>query len=181
MAVADIPANRDSTATARSVVLWILGAELATLAVTGIALYVLYRPAGIRSTTDALATVHRLTAALTVPTALIAAVLLVVGPAPPLRARRGLAHAAALPLLAVAASFTGYLLPWRMLGLWAVEVSPDIHGYGALFGDDIRFAIVGSAEIAPGTLLRWLAVHALVLGPALMAVTALAWRRRDQH
>jgi quinol-cytochrome oxidoreductase complex cytochrome b subunit len=169
------------SAAARSVVLGILGAELALLAVTGVALSVLYRPTGASSTTDALAAVHRFTAGLTWQTAVVAAILLVAGRTPVLPGWRGRVHAATLPVLAVAASFTGRLLPWSMLGLWAVEVGRSRHGFGVLLDDDIRFAVVGSADVAPATLFRWLIVHALVLGPALIAATALAWRARGQH
>src|SRR5262245_46318689 len=113
-----IPAPAGPSTAARSIVLGILGAELALLAVTGVALAVLYRPAGVSSTVDALVALHRFTAKLTLSTAAVAAILLIAGPTPVLRAWRGRAHAAALPVLALAASVTGHLLPWRMLGLW---------------------------------------------------------------
>jgi len=190
-AVAGVPAGRDLTATTRTIGLGLLGVELATLAVTGVALYFVYRPAAPTAfvvsiyragaadgpdAADVVRTIHRVTSALTLPTAVLVAVLLVVGPAAPLRRGLGMAHAVAIPLLAVMASLTGYLLPWSMLGLYAVTVGQTYDGYGWVFGDTIRFAVVGSVEIAPATLTRWLALHALVLGPALTSLTALAWR-----
>ena len=57
-----------------------------------------------------------------------------------------------------------------------VPAGRDLTATTRTIGDTIRFAVVGSVEIAPATLTRWLALHALVLGPALTPLTALAWR-----
>jgi quinol-cytochrome oxidoreductase complex cytochrome b subunit len=190
-AVGGLPGGRDLMATARTIALGLLAIALATLAVTGVALYFVYRPTAATAfavavygadaadragAPEAVRTIHRVTSALTIPTAVVAAALLVVGPTAPLRRGRGVAHAVAIPLVSVMASVTGFLLPWTMLGLHSVTVGQRYDGYGMLLDDDVRFAVVGSAEIAPATLTRWLVVHAVVLGPALVALTALAWR-----
>ena len=36
-------------------------------------------------------------------------------------------------------SFTGYLLPWDQLALWAVTVGTNMMGYTPVFGDQVRF------------------------------------------
>ena len=44
-------------------------------------------------------------------------------------------------------SFTGYLLPWDQLALWAVTVGTNMIGYTPVFGRDVRFVLLGGAEI----------------------------------
>jgi hypothetical protein len=58
-------------------------------------------------------------------------------------------------------SFTGYLLPWDQLALWAVTVGTNMIGYTPVFGQDVRFVLLGGAEIGPETLLRWYVLHVL--------------------
>ena len=47
-------------------------------------------------------------------------------------------------------SFTGYLLPWDQLALWAVTVGTNMIGYTPVFGRDVRFVLLGGAEIGAG-------------------------------
>ena len=56
-------------------------------------------------------------------------------------------------LLTLLLSFTGYLLPWDQLALWAVTVGTNMGGYSPVLGDQVRFALLGSAEIGTETLL----------------------------
>ena len=44
-------------------------------------------------------------------------------------------------------SFTGYLLPWDQLSLWAVTVGTNMMGYTPVFGDQVRFVLLGGREI----------------------------------
>ena len=60
-------------------------------------------------------------------------------------------------------SFTGYLLPWDQLSLWAVTVGTNMIGYTPVFGDQVRFVLLGSVEIGPETLIRWYVLHVLAL------------------
>ena len=39
-------------------------------------------------------------------------------------------------------SFTGYLLPWDQLALWAVTVGTNMMGYTPVFGDQVRFLLL---------------------------------------
>jgi quinol-cytochrome oxidoreductase complex cytochrome b subunit len=46
------------------------------------------------------------------------------------------------------ASFTGFLLPWDQLALWAVTVGSDLQGYTALFDPVVRFGLIGGVVVA---------------------------------
>ena len=50
-------------------------------------------------------------------------------------------------------SFTGYLLPWDQLALWAVTVGTNMMGYTPVFGTQVRFVLLGGVEIGTDTLL----------------------------
>jgi quinol-cytochrome oxidoreductase complex cytochrome b subunit len=58
-------------------------------------------------------------------------------------------------------SFTGYLLPWDQLALWAVTVGTNMMGYTPVLGSQVRFVLLGGAEIGTDTLLRWYVLHVL--------------------
>ena len=49
-------------------------------------------------------------------------------------------------------SFTGYLLPWDQLALWAVTVGTNMIGYSPVVGSQVRFVLLGGVEIGPPTL-----------------------------
>src|SRR5512132_490071 len=68
-----------------------------------------------------------------------------------------------LLLLTLLLSFTGYLLPWDQLAIWAVAVGTSMMGYTPVFGDQVRFVLLGSVEIGPATLIRWYVLHVLAL------------------
>ena len=44
-------------------------------------------------------------------------------------------------------SFTGYLLPWDQLALWAVTVGTNMMGYTPVFGNQVRFALLGMVGV----------------------------------
>lgn len=149
-----------------------LAAEVLVLFGTGIALYFQYAPRA--SGAGPLQLAHRSASWLAVTTALAAAVVVVAD------ARRVGVRLAGVGLLvaAVAASVTGFLLPWDQLALWAVTVGSEFRGFDEIVaGNEVRFVLLGGAEIEPSTLLRWLVVHTMVFGPMLAAlVTALIAR-----
>src|SRR5260221_8038993 len=60
-------------------------------------------------------------------------------------------------------SFTGYLLPWDQLSLWAVTVGTNMMGYTPVFGSQVKFALLGGAEIGGATLFPWYGFHVLML------------------
>ncbi len=90
-------------------------------------------------------------------------------------------------------SFTGYLLPWDQLSMWAVTVGTNMARaapflgsegpfgpeMGMLANNDIRFVLLGGIEVGPATLLRFYVLHCIAI--PLMAVVFLAvhfWRVR---
>ena len=58
-------------------------------------------------------------------------------------------------------SFTGYLLPWDQLAIWAVTVGTSMAGFTPVFGKQVQFVLLGGVEIGPSTLLRWYVLHVL--------------------
>ena len=68
-----------------------------------------------------------------------------------------------LLLLTLLLSFTGYLLPWDQLSLWAVTVGTNMMGYTPVFGPQVKYVLLGSKEIGSETLLRWYVLHVLLL------------------
>ena len=76
-------------------------------------------------------------------------------------------------------SFTGYLLPWDQLALWAVTVGTNMMGYTPVFGEQVRFVLLGGVEIGTDTLLRWYVLHVLLLPFVLVIFMAIHfWRVR---
>jgi quinol-cytochrome oxidoreductase complex cytochrome b subunit len=84
-----------------------------------------------------------------------------------------------LLLLTLMLSFTGYLLPWDQLALWAVTVGTNMMGYSPVLGSQVRFALLGSVEIGTETLLRWYVLHVLMLPFVIVIFMAIHfWRVR---
>ena len=104
-----------------------------------------------------------------------------------------------LLLLTLLMSFTGYLLPWDQLAIWAITVGTNMaratpflghEGPGASFlalgdiglvhaGNDARFALLGGRFVGEGALLRFYVLHCLAIpfvATILMAVHF--WRIR---
>ena len=62
--------------------------------------------------------------------------------------------------------FTGYLLPWNTLALFATKVGTDIPGAVPVVGDFIRLVLRGGEDVTGATLTRFYGIHVAVL-PAL--------------
>jgi len=96
-------------------------------------------------------------------------------------------------------SFTGYLLPWDQLAIWAVTVGTNMaratpflghEGPGAAFlslgdinfvhsGSDVRFALLGGRFVGEGALLRFYVLHCIGLPFIIMIFMAVHfWRVR---
>jgi len=76
-------------------------------------------------------------------------------------------------------SFTGYLLPWDQLALWAVTVGTNMMGYTPVFGSEVQFVLLGSRVISGDTLLRWYVLHVLLLPFTIVIFMAVHfWRVR---
>ncbi len=90
-------------------------------------------------------------------------------------------------------SFTGYLLPWDQLGLWAVTVGTNMAratpfmGHEGPFGpelgmtayNDVRFALLGGSTVGSNALLRGYIWHCIAL-PIIASVLIIVhfWRIR---
>ncbi|HUT52659.1 MAG TPA: cytochrome b N-terminal domain-containing protein [bacterium] len=98
-----------------------------------------------------------------------------------------------LLLLTLLLSFTGYLLPWDQLSMWAVTVgtnmaraTPFIGAEGPFSGvigvtpkNDVAALIMGGTTVGPPTLLRFYVLHCLLIPLAAAGGMALHfWRIR---
>ena len=70
-------------------------------------------------------------------------------------------------LLTLFLSFTGYLLPWDQLAYWAVTVGTNIASSIPWIGARIRELLIGGRTIEQPTLIRFYALHVIVLPAAL--------------
>jgi quinol-cytochrome oxidoreductase complex cytochrome b subunit len=84
-----------------------------------------------------------------------------------------------LLLLTLLLSFSGYLLPWDQLALWAFTVGMTMGSYAPVFGDQVSFALIGGVQISADTLLRWYVLHVLFLPFIIVLFMAVHfWRVR---
>jgi quinol-cytochrome oxidoreductase complex cytochrome b subunit len=86
-----------------------------------------------------------------------------------------------LLVLTLLLAFTGYLLPWDQLAVWAITVGTEIGGSAPVLGSDVNFILLGGFEIGQGALIRFYTLHVLAL-PLLAAIFMAVhfWRiRRD--
>lgn len=86
-------------------------------------------------------------------------------------------HASGLVVLVFLLGFTGYLLAWDQLALYAVTVGTDIRGVLEPFSDEVKFVLLGGAEITASTYRSWVLVHLVALPLAGLAGLWLVRRR----
>jgi quinol-cytochrome oxidoreductase complex cytochrome b subunit len=86
-----------------------------------------------------------------------------------------------LLILTLMLSYTGYLLPWDQLAIWAVTVGMNMVGSAPLAGETSKIVLLGGLEVGDSALLRFYTLH--VIGLPLLAAIFMAvhfWRiRRD--
>lgn len=76
-------------------------------------------------------------------------------------------------------SFTGYLLPWDQLALWAITVGTNMAGSTPFIGNWVRFLLIGGYEVGQNTLIRFYTLHVILLPLAAAALMAVHfWRVR---
>jgi quinol-cytochrome oxidoreductase complex cytochrome b subunit len=192
--------DHDGLRTARAVVVGVLTAQLVVLAATGAWLAYRYLPVASAGwslldhldtavgQTAAVRVVHRWTALAALVTAVAAAVLVEIDTRrrPARRTRRAVTVAGpALVVLTIAAWFTGRLLPWDQLALWAVTVGNDLRGFGPILsGDRVKYVLIGSHAISVSTMRLWFLLHAVALPVLLGAGLGVVWwsrrRARDE-
>jgi quinol-cytochrome oxidoreductase complex cytochrome b subunit len=86
-----------------------------------------------------------------------------------------------LLVLTLLLSFTGYLLPWDQLAIWAVTVGTNMARATPLLGhegplgpqigmkpdNDVRFLLLGGTQVGPPALLRFYVLHCVFLPVAI--------------
>src|SRR6266542_6825041 len=84
-----------------------------------------------------------------------------------------------LLILTLAASFTGYLLPWDQLSYWAITVGTNIAGYAPVVGSATRELLLGGPEVGQDALIRFYTLHVAVLPLVITLLISLhLWRVR---
>ncbi len=84
-----------------------------------------------------------------------------------------------LLLLTLLLSFSGYLLPWDQLALWAVTVGTNMAGFVPVVGDQVKFALLAGPEVTAATLLRFYVLHVLFFPFIIVIFMAVHfWRVR---
>ena len=84
-----------------------------------------------------------------------------------------------LLLLTLLLSFTGYLLPWDQLAIWAVTVGGNMASYTPVIGAQVKFALFAGLEATEATLLRFYVLHVLFLPFIIVIFMAIHfWRVR---
>ena len=84
-----------------------------------------------------------------------------------------------LLIFTLAASFTGYLLPWDQLSYWAITVGTNIAGYAPVVGPTTRAFLLGGTDVGQAALIRFYALHVATV-PLLLIVgiSVHLWRVR---
>ena len=76
-------------------------------------------------------------------------------------------------------SFTGYLLPWDQLALWAIQVGTNMGGATPIIGKQVQTALLGGFQIGQATLIRWYTLHVIFLPLAMIVLVSMHfWRVR---
>lgn len=76
-----------------------------------------------------------------------------------------------LLMIIMAFALTGYLLPWDQKAYWATTVTINIARSAPLMGESVAAVMRGGSELGALTLLRWYAMHVLLLPAAVVALT----------
>src|SRR5205085_1138539 len=78
-----------------------------------------------------------------------------------------------LLLITLLLSFSGYLLPWDQLSIWAVTVGTNMAKYAPIAGPYTRYLMLGGRAVGDATLLRFYVAHVVglpLIGFLLMVV-----------
>ena len=185
----------DALAVARRVAVIVLAAEVALLALTGVWLVLNYLPDSAANWTllgrqvhggreQLLRIVHRYLAHLAVVTSLgVGGIVLAEAIVDPGRPRRVFVFLLGplVVLAVVAASLTGYLLPWDHLALWAVKVNGNVRGYGPVFSAQTRFVLLGSVEVGKESFWHWFLTHTVGIPLVVIGLGLVCMRVRRRR
>jgi quinol-cytochrome oxidoreductase complex cytochrome b subunit len=84
-----------------------------------------------------------------------------------------------LLLLTLLLSFSGYLLPWDQLALWAVTVGSNMASFVPAIGAQVKFGLLAGVEVTAATLLRFYVLHVLFFPFIIVIFMAVHfWRVR---
>lgn len=84
-----------------------------------------------------------------------------------------------LLLLTLLLSFSGYLLPWDQLALWAVTVGSNMASFVPVIGAQVKFGLLAGVEVTASTLLRFYVLHVLAFPFIIVIFMAVHfWRVR---
>ncbi len=76
-------------------------------------------------------------------------------------------------------SFTGYLLPWDQIAIWAITVGTNLAPYAPLVGNPVYQVLVGGGAVGQATLIRFYVGHVILLPLAAAILMAVHfWRIR---
>jgi quinol-cytochrome oxidoreductase complex cytochrome b subunit len=76
-------------------------------------------------------------------------------------------------------SFTGYLLPWDQIAIWAITVGTNLAPYTPILGDTVYKIMVGGSSVSQATLIRFYVGHVILLPLAAALLMAVHfWRIR---
>jgi len=78
-------------------------------------------------------------------------------------------------------SFSGYLLPWDQLALWAVTIGASMAEATPVIGDQVNLLLRGAPELGANGLLRFYLLHVLALPALLFAFTGVHYYKVIIH
>ncbi len=78
-------------------------------------------------------------------------------------------------------SFTGYLLPWDQLALWAVTIGASMAEATPLVGEQVNLLVRGGPELGANGLLRFYLAHVLLLPAFLFIFTGVHYYKVIVH
>lgn len=82
-------------------------------------------------------------------------------------------------ILTLVLSFTGYLLPWDQLSMWAVTIGTNMARATPLIGEKLRFLLLGGNIVGENALLRFYVLHCVILSLLLaLGIGVHLWRIR---
>ncbi|MCY3574249.1 MAG: cytochrome bc complex cytochrome b subunit [Chloroflexi bacterium] len=78
-------------------------------------------------------------------------------------------------------SFSGYLLPWDQLALWAVTIGASMAEATPVVGDQVNLLLRGAPELGANGLLRFYLLHVLALPALLFVMTGVHYYKVIIH
>lgn len=78
-------------------------------------------------------------------------------------------------------SFSGYLLPWDQLALWAVTIGASMFEATPVIGREVNLLIRGAPELGANGLLRFYLLHVLALPVILFVLTGVHYYKVIVH